>query len=383
MTTTDEHLIIPTQTRISFLDGPVGQGAHAEYSMRVAAPGLDPGPVPPGPRTSDDPVAAGYQRFTLDPESVVGVYPPPDSAADFTHVLPHIELTPATLPWEHSVGSAHSAGTPWLALLLITDDELVATRTGTVEQVLSLTDHNVLGPRIDLAGIPPTLRTSRCTTVDVPLDIAAAVLPRPAEALHLAFTRRVSTAGRKLSNYVVVVTNRLARRDARYAAHLVSLEGHGDSYLSTGDQGTANAVVRFVSLWSWSFTSQPADRRTTPATLASPRHAASACAPLAAGWMPVPAKSPNGEEVVCWYRGPFTGSSDAVGHDGDGGVDLSYAAAFELGRLLAMGHGRFDQLPDRVRARYRSPAALIEQLVADGSLDAARRQRHTPLTDRP
>ena len=72
-------------------------------------------------------------RFTLDPQLIEGVFPPPGSLGDHANVLPHILLNRSTLPWERMAvndaktiaGQTHDTKElPWLALLLFDEGEL-------------------------------------------------------------------------------------------------------------------------------------------------------------------------------------------------------------------------------------------------------------------
>ena len=62
-------------------------------------------------------------RFELTPQDIHAVFPPENSLGDHAHVLPHIALKSSTLPWERLVHSDSPQEIPWLALLLLYDDE--------------------------------------------------------------------------------------------------------------------------------------------------------------------------------------------------------------------------------------------------------------------
>jgi hypothetical protein len=65
-------------------------------------------------------------RFTLDPQVVTSVFPPPGSVGDHSNVLPHIILNRSTLPWERS--AIRTKKIPWLVLLLFEEGELPPLR---------------------------------------------------------------------------------------------------------------------------------------------------------------------------------------------------------------------------------------------------------------
>lgn len=62
-------------------------------------------------------------RFGLQPQDIHAVFPPENSLGDHAHVLPHIALKSSTLPWERLVHPDAPQEIPWLALLLLHDDE--------------------------------------------------------------------------------------------------------------------------------------------------------------------------------------------------------------------------------------------------------------------
>ncbi|MFF7725696.1 hypothetical protein [Streptomyces sp. NPDC008001] len=359
-------------------------------------------------------------QFTLDGTFVHAVHPAPAASGAFEYVLPHITLNRLILPWERALDAAVPE-LPWLALLLFAEGELPDdpkaqghTRTRTVRELLTATD--ALVPDITLeAEVPPELHDSTCTTLDVPSDVFAALVPRRADLPHLCHVRKVSDrqaarvrrAGEELEagDYAVVVANRFPRTAGRYAAHLVSLEGFADHLDGSRPDPS---VVRMVSLHAWSFEARPdanahfatliqrmADdpgglglrlrpqpARTTTPTAATRR--------LDLGHVPVDHVLPSGEHTVAWYRGPFTpvvapavpkpasghwtSADEALVYLTDTGVfDVSYAAAFTLGRTLALSDASLAAAVSAFRGRARR--------IAQRTLLRSRTQAH-PAHDR-
>lgn len=180
-----------------------------------------------------------------------------------------------------------------------------------------------------------------------------------------------------------MTANRFPRTAGRYAAHVVSLEGFADHL---DGRRPARALVRMVSLRAWSFEARPdADshfdaliRRMAgdPAGLGlrlnplpQPGAAASpATERLGLGHAPVRYVLPSGERTFAWYRGPFTpvvaqsvpkadayaDADEALVYLTDTGVfDVSYAAAFTLGRSLALSDSTLASTLTAFRARSR------------------------------
>ncbi|MFI1577592.1 hypothetical protein [Embleya sp. NPDC020630] len=331
-------------------------------------------------------------RFTLPPDAVEAVHPPPTAVGRFDITLPHAVLTGHILPWARR-DDAHPER-PWLALLLVTDDD-VATDPGTGEAVRSATvgdllkpPEHVLGPDLDAATVADPGKTP-CRIVDVHSDVLDALLPDVADLPWLVHVRDVTvktlkktrdatddfTPGRRS----VIAANRFPRLPSRrYTAVLVSLEGHfGYSYLGGGKAAPAGTTaVRMAALWSWSFTTAAAEGdpansnfQALAAKLAeASRKEDALCLPhqadasdtgvkrhvaeqLAAGYVPVVHRPATGEHTPAWYRGPWTAHHAQPLPDGrlplkdaqsglvyleDFGIwDVSYACAYTLGQVLA------------------------------------------------
>jgi hypothetical protein len=102
-------------------------------------------------------------------------------------------------------------------------------------------------------------------------------------------------------------------------------------------------------------------------------------AALDTGHVPLPHLTREGEQTLAWYRGPLTPVGvrrETVGpyHTADqarrldpatGLENLGYAAAFEIGRLMALGDPRFalDLLQWRRRARLRLDDDLLKRIL--------------------
>ncbi|WP_196933375.1 hypothetical protein [Streptomyces clavuligerus] len=245
----------------------------------------------------------------------------------------------------------------------------------------------------DIRRVPDELLDSACATVDIPADVYAALVPRRQELRHLCHLRRVrdreatrvlGPAGEILETgeYGVVVANRFPRTAGRYAAHLVSLEGFAD-HLS-GARPTQD-TVRMVSLAAWSFEAAPdagahfaalvralaEDPAGLGLRLTGDRPAQGPAADrLAQGYAPVGHVLPSGERTLAWYRGPFTPvvpqrppgfgdtplrhADEALIYLTDSGVfDVGYAAAFTLGRALALSDDTLASALSAFRTRSR------------------------------
>lgn len=325
-------------------------------------------------------------RFALDPSFVHAVRPAPDSSGDSRRLLPHITLDRAILPWDRKLGATEDKKIPWVALLVFAKDELrggsspISTRT--VKELLSGTEPDVLLPPISLSDVPDELKESGCHTIDVDGTLFTELVPRKAELPYLSHVRVRGAEG--TGRFGLVIGNRFpldrTGQGMRYQAHLVSLEGLA-SYVDGAPLPQGKKYLRLISLWSWSFTSQAkaggdfsslaralttADSPSEPTktnehlALRMPLQTSSDTAAeqaardrIAAGCLPVNLRTVSGESSFAWYRGPFvpyppsglpakTGkyrasAEEALVYLEDYGVfDVGYAAAWTLGRMLAL-----------------------------------------------
>ncbi|MGW4797780.1 hypothetical protein ACWEPC_35705 [Nonomuraea sp. NPDC004297] len=341
-------------------------------------------------------------QVAIDAGAVLAVQPPDASSGRFAEVLPHVVLGDPMLPWERAMPGA-PPGTPWLALLVLTDDQLVGgtaspTRTisGTVGDFLAA-DETVLKPELKVES--DVGDTDPCTYIQVDADDFHAVAPRLDELRFLAHCRGANTGDRPILGlqedglFAVVVANRFpadappgSTAVTKNIVHLVSLEGH-EKLLVDGPDFQGRASVALLSLASWSFWAYPdlaadfadlaegltrrpdgarADRADMWLRLPSPyRDDAGTPAPqrqvarrLGDGYVPLPYLTRSGESTFGWYRGPLTPvvpvataraaqatTADAlIGYDPVwGGFDVSLATAFETGRSIALADAAFAQ----------------------------------------
>jgi hypothetical protein len=316
--------------------------------------------------------------------------------------------------------------TPWLALLIFaqggaeTPKEIYLqpgtsspVRTMTVDQLLT-SDPNVLTPQLPAGWVPIDVLASQCQTITITGDAFNAVMPQLPELPFLAHCRGVNAETEGQTLLSVLIGNRLAiaaGTDAvRYYAHLVSLEGFA-SYL--GPNGTPlpkkpNSQdlvdVRLVSLFNWTFMSLPEqglsfaeliagliDSEQTTPVLALPAPDGANLPPVVRdrlddGYAPLTFVSGSGDVSFAWYRGPLSAVvprklpmvgepqvpvSEARTADSlmiylaeQGLFDLSYAAAWNIGRALALADAQFAEAVNATRlAANRALGAIAQKFV--------------------
>ena len=327
---------------------------------------------------------------------MVAKRPFPGASGDFQSWLPHVVLAERTLPWQIPIadpapgggGSSPAPGTPWLALFLLTRGEIDVggsppSPASTGAQTVPLADFlqppaGTLGPNLTtgLSDLQQEQPPPACTVVDVHFDAFRAIAPMTTELPWLASVRQVDPTDQEDLDvpspgwYSVIVSNRLpvGAADNMYIAHLVSLEGFAGYLPDQPPPGTVPSLMRLVSLASWSFTSghDPGNfaqlmenlnddaQFVLPVTVPTTDPAGQLVArAVQFGYVPLRYATRLGEETTGWYRGPlqpielagnpqppYPAASSALIFDPSSGMfDTSYAAAWELGRLLTLANG--------------------------------------------
>ena len=376
------------------------------------------------PRLQDEPTFEGTStfwvsapRFTLASSEIYARYPPPDALGHFYETLPHVVFRRRTLPWERRLaGDSGGPVRPWLALLVLDEDELgskgsapLSPRNVPVEQVVANRPSGFAAPD------PWEPKNSPCQVLDLPWSLFDAIAPAWDDLPYLAHAREIATPEHIAVEdskpadwtaphmeadgvedggwFAVVVGNRLPAPGKEHHAFLVSLEGlEGQVQRASGKDNP----VRLVVLASWRFTD---DRKTgfreliTTLPCGAMRLDLSAPAPtngrqpgadtgtldpnllgaLYLGYVPLEHRTREGHHTVSWYRGPlaphflptsprnvvYPSADAALRYDPDQGLlDVSYAAAWQLGRLLGLQNRPFAGAVQRLKL------AAVQQAVA-------------------
>lgn len=356
-------------------------------------------------------------RFALDPSDIHSYFPPKGAGGQFDRTLPQIMLTKRLLPWERRIPGVKEGGAPWLALLVFQPGELldfqaegephdpesatkqaIANGAQTLSVQALLSAQNVRAPRLARKPSGEEL-AMRCQAIRISGETFSRLVPTAKELLSLAHVRKVNTGdkaplGMKDEGcFSVVVANRFpapgAGADgARNVVHLVSLEGFGDLIDGDAPKAPAQAQVQLVSLASWTFSCVEEPAQTFAGLVhdlaydgASPRAADALLlgAEHPAGYVELAHHAPTGEVGKAKYRGPLTPSvvqpsqksgpfktAAEAARQGDAAndADLSLAAAWQMGRSLALADEAFALALMRVRKKARSK---LETTAARGT----------------
>jgi hypothetical protein len=343
-------------------------------------------------------------RFVLNPTDIYSVYPPAAQNGAFSESIAQIVFTRRTLPWERTLDGKMPAyalkGTeptvdqpiPWMALILINEDQLPDIMNRTLREVI-YAEAGVTGPAIlessttesDLKLMPweRSNMAEGCQTIDITAAQFNDLLPTIADLPYLAHIKEVNIANKDkngivdidpahadIASFAVVIGNRLPTPNKRHIAVLVSLEGFG-AYLKPDDKLPAQKniptpTVRMVVLAHWlfynegqhSFLEMAQQLQNKKLQVYQPKAEFKLAEYLDMGYTPMQHLTRSGVKNISWYRGPLTplalpkmdrnisysSSDSALRYDAESGFyDVSYAAAWQIGKLLALQNLNFSQ----------------------------------------
>ncbi len=314
------------------------------------------------------------ERFEpLTPQDIYAVFPPPKSLGDHSNVLPHITVNRSTLPWERYPGQTDENLT-WLILLLFRDsdfeddDDKPKLKTITLGELVARESGGKF-PEYELDEVGQTA-DEQTSVFDIKKKYVADILPTKADLAYISHIRKAENVevsedetpeeAEEAKEFATIVCSRLPQPNGTSYVHLVSIEGrYGDDGFDFQEAGDEDPI-RFVSLANWSFSCvDPKQTFTeilqnlnrTPSTPRLPvNENSTAEKSLAMGYVPFPHSLREGSQTVSWYHSPLaTGfhsdtyefpakaADELLRYDSELGLfDTSYAAAWQLGRMLTL-----------------------------------------------
>jgi hypothetical protein len=202
----------------------------------------------------------------------------------------------------------------------------------------------------------------KVTVIDVEKSLLEQMLPLENDLSWLSHVRQGKDAADAVTGdeLAVIIGNRLPLKGGSSSVHLVSVEGRYRNGIFDYQDAAADHLIRLVSLKSWSFACLDKKRSFkgllenldhNPSALRLPQDAPpGAKEHLSIGCVPLPHYLREGSKTVSWYHGPLISGENKTGitlpvraadelvryNLASGIFDVSYAAAWELGRLLAL-----------------------------------------------
>ncbi len=292
---------------------------------------------------------------------------------------------------ENQQNPQDSPPVPWMALLLFDEEEMknLPICKNTLAAVIrpNLSD-GIIRPEIfDFKGTDKEAlklmewekTTDGCFTIDLTKEQFDKNIPSLKSLSLLAHAKEVSIDHKDKEGitdvntdgtgvFAVIVGNRLPTKGKQHTAILVSLEGYTD-YLKDADSKKNipdGHKARLVVLANWNFIdsgnasfSQLVDGLDIKSIKVQRGEEASELTPyFDSGYIPLEHLTRTGANTISWYHGPFVpklfpatskcisfGSADAaLRYDKTTGFfDISFAAAWQLGRILALQNQEFSK----------------------------------------
>ena len=311
-------------------------------------------------------------QFRLSPDDIAGVYPAPGSEESPDEFVPHVALNRRTLPWER-VGPGDRT---WRALLLFKESELRPAGTATSSPGPIVETTTVGAVKDEDPTTYDRLRNQLHASDDTKIDVVYVrnsvllpVVPMYTELNALCHMRRATDATGQVKDTATVICNRLPDAGTGEAppeihtALLVSMEHADDIYGKMAKAEEMDKSTALVVLHHWSFKpSKGGDfEQVMKAIRIRPNGGVlrfgNVPKPLQGGgfealvdgdgYLVEPLEHAGKGAAVVKYRGPlvpFTPDPRSEGFairaapeelDAEHS-DYSYAAAFEIGRLLTL-----------------------------------------------
>lgn len=335
----------------------------------------------------DQPFEVMAPRYAIEGSEIQAYFPPPGGVAEYKNILPHLVFRTRNLPWERSVWP-DEGGEPWLALLVLSEQDILeggaVMKTGTIDDLAPEQPAAAEWIRKE-GGVPVLLprfkreeddRKTAVRLLDLDLKLFLKLCPRRKDLLRLAHIRCVDTTNKVPSEMVadgqfsVLVANRFPQPGAN-TVHLISIEGWNELIDAPATQSHAASRVRLITMASWNFVSDSTGHDTFGGlmqrlrknatvfgvALPAPGSDAYVNQALAHGYVPIDYQPLDSTPTFAWYRGPlaplvrqrlkqppFQRADAALIFDDDRGLmDVSYAAAWQLGRLQALASPAFSK----------------------------------------
>ncbi|MGB3509599.1 MAG: hypothetical protein WBA93_10195, partial [Microcoleaceae cyanobacterium] len=236
----------------------------------------------------------------------------------------------------------------------------------TVRELQNFANNGVKFPQLALES--GQHKNDKVTVIDVEQSLLKKILPTKEDLEYLAHVRQGTDNEGKLvgDELAVIIGNRLPKKGSISTVHLVSIEGrYKDSGFNFQDAGN-NDYIRLVSLKNWRFACVDEKQSFKGLLTHINRETSILRLPkvdnteaekyLSMGYLPLPHFLRQGGKTFSWYHSPLiTGNNptdnitlpiraadELVRYNPKNGMfDISYAAAWELGRLLALQSKNF------------------------------------------
>ena len=312
------------------------------------------------------------ETVVMNENEVYSVYPPKDGVGQFKNCIPHIVLHRKTFPWEYTLSCQTEEPLPYVALLVISEGEPVVGMTTTYEQSRQV-EQNVYVPKVESSCVN---EDATCRVADFEKSFFMAILPTLEDLPYMAHTKGVDLDDKVTDQEVkdawfsCVLANRYPKEatgeeNIRHTAYLVSLAGYEKWLMLSQEERKKESsydFFRMYVLYQWNFQVEPqpynfyeiANHLHTYVYAVEEPAGEEVQAILNQGYVPMDHTFREGSETVSWYRSPFLPgkmeqeeitqtyhvADELLRYDPEMGMfDISYSAAWQLGRLLTLKNG--------------------------------------------
>lgn len=207
----------------------------------------------------------------------------------------------------------------------------------------------------------------KVSVIDVPKNLLSEILPTTKDLEYLAHVRQVTGDTENSEPLAVVISNRLPKKDGISTAYLVSLENRYNNNNEFNYQdATDKNYIRLVVLKSWNFSCTKGEqsfmgllKKLNKDTLKLPtQNNPEADQYFTKGYIPLRHYLRQGGKTFSWYHSPLIpgenptnltlsqlsirSADQLISYNKKTGLfDISYAAAWQLGQLLALQDKKF------------------------------------------
>ena len=330
----------------------------------------------PAEYTASQEYVISHNAFTLGADEVFSVYPANGEAGDFGRTLPYITLNERTLPW--AFGSS-----PFLALLVLKSSEIIGQGEIEIKELFTPTSGTYFPKKPEFPEIYSEDDTEHCRFIDISRRTYSDIFPSSSDISLLAHVKflNLSRAQDKVCGkdgyFSVILANRFVPSDSEgetfSECHLVTVFGHGKGVPDDCEK------VRLVSLYSWNIRSRSEKGRPFTELVKGLSKNCKEIGGDRTGGEAVlmPHYTRTGEMTYSLYRSPFAaGECEEIpqlsrAHTADGRLiydkkigifDVSYAAAFQLGRLITLGR---PEMAEKVLSHRNDSKAAAHKEVTD------------------
>ncbi|WP_155857226.1 hypothetical protein AB9D59_16280 [Blautia producta] len=332
--------------------------------------------------TAEEQFYVASRAYTLGADDVFSVSPTENECGDFSRLLPFITLENKSLPWERKIADDISGKpTPWVALIVIAAGEEIQESDITIAELLGGAPEETFFPdRNSLPEIVTESPKDLCHILDIPISLYQEIMPGHEDMTYLAHVRRVNLADTEDSvserdgDFSVVMANRFIptgeKERQKSTVHLVSMLGIPEK------MPDGYKKVRLVSLHRWNVYSVRDDSQTFQRLIDGLSQNTGVIGfdkeheMTKRGYVPKKHLTRSGEATYSLYRSPLIpyankplDAASRVTADGymiydpqTGVFDVSYAAAFQLGRLISLGSRAEGEAVSNLRKRTKIKA---------------------------